>query len=884
MAPRLSPSKRKQPEAPTAAAHWSGARSSQRHLGLQVTKAGSAGHGGKEQQHKDAGLKHTSRGLAGTPAGPDRRETRSMVADSARKTRSATVAAQPAATAAQAASKPPTKAAKPATKPGTKPAKGTATASSKAANRGKVAELHKAAASAASKPAAGRRVHLTEATVDDETFRLGDSVYVVLDTSALQGLSEAEEEDCPCIVCGERDVEERTMLECDRCLAGCHLACLAPPLDEVPEGEWVCPECACGRAPAAPRGGTARERFLSSQGLGLARLDALWQEPDGEVSATLRWYCLPEETHTGRQAHHLAREVFLTQLRDTNSMEAVLRAAHVLPPRDFAAGAACSALGEDVFVCEYGYDSAWQRFRRRTEFDSESEDEGEEWSCGSESESGEEDEDNGAAGLVREALPGGGKRRKGGAGGGRGINRRKQGGEEYLAQVGALAVPEHARQQQRSGGSALSQARSMLTLTVVPRTLPCREGERAQILEFVEEVLQEDGGKCLYVSGIPGTGKTATVLEIMRTLKRRSEAGELPKFQFVEINGLRLPSPQHAYSALYEALTGDRAGPQKAAEALEEMFGGGGRRAGTSRRPTIVLVDEMDLLINKTQTVLYNLFEWPGRKGSRLSIIGIANTMDLPERLHPRIGSRLAGRRIVFQPYSKDQLTTIITSRLEGTSVFKPQALEFIARKVANCSGDVRRCLELCRRAAEIAEERVRRQQRRQDEQQQQAGSGGDGHASSPAGGQPQETGMVELRHVGAAIAEMFNTGHVKMLRESCRLERLLLAAVYLETNSSGRAECVLQDAWERLRVLCSQNCEAQAYDFASVVERAAELGAKRLLICDPGARRVRAKVALNVPTSDLLMVLADDPDLPWLNQAISRAAAAPVPLATGAE
>lgn len=728
-------------------------------------------------------------------------------------------------------------------------------------------------------------MHLREVTIDEETFSLGDDVYVVLDTAALEGLSEAEEEDCPCIVCGGRDVDERTMLECDRCLAGCHLACLTPPLDEVPEGEWVCPDCATGRAPAAGHGGTARERFLSRHGLGLARLDALWKEPDGEVMTTLRWYCLPEETHTGRQAHHLAREVFLTQLRDTNSMEAVLRCAHVLPPRDFSAGAACSALGEDVFVCEYAYDSAWQRFRRRTEFDSESEDEGEEWSGGSESDSGDDGEDDGADGLAHEALPGVGKRRKGGAGGGRGINRRRQGGDEYLAQVGALAVPEHARQQQRGGGSALSQARSMLTLTAVPRTLPCREGERAQVLQFVEEVLDEDGGKCLYVSGIPGTGKTATVLEVMRTLKRRSEAGELPRFQFVEINGLRLPSPQHAYSALYEALTGDRAGPHKAAEALEQMFGGGGGRGAAPRRPTIVLVDEMDLLINKTQTVLYNLFEWPGRKGSRLSIIGIANTMDLPERLHPRIGSRLAGRRIVFQPYSKEQLTTIITSRLEGTSVFKPQALEFIARKVANCSGDVRRCLELCRRAAEIAEERLRRQQRRQQEQQQHAGaSGGGAQAPGPAGEQQQEAGVVELRHVGAAIAEMFNTGHVKMLRESCRLERLLLAAVYLETNSSGRAECVLQDAWERLRLLCSQNCEAQSYDFASVVERAAELGAKRLLICDPGVRRVRAKVALNVPTSDLLMVLTDDPDLPWLNQAISRAAAAPVPPAMGAE
>ncbi len=42
-----------------------------------------------------------------------------------------------------------------------------------------------------------------------------------------------------------------------------------------------------------------------------------------------------------------------------------------------------------------GVSPAPQRFRRRTEFDSESEDEGEEWSGGSESESGEEDEASG---------------------------------------------------------------------------------------------------------------------------------------------------------------------------------------------------------------------------------------------------------------------------------------------------------------------------------------------------------------------------------------------------------------------------------------------------------------------------------------------------------
>jgi Cdc6-like AAA superfamily ATPase len=59
-------------------------------------------------------------------------------------------------------------------------------------------------------------------------------------------------------------------------------------------------------------------------------------------------------------------------------------------------------------------------------------------------------------------------------------------------------------------------------------------------------------GRCLYVSGVPGTGKTATVMETIRRLRRKSEAGQLPAFQFADINSLRLPSPQHAYTQLYE--------------------------------------------------------------------------------------------------------------------------------------------------------------------------------------------------------------------------------------------------------------------------------------------------------------------------------------------
>ena len=43
-----------------------------------------------------------------------------------------------------------------------------------------------------------------------------------------------------------------------------------------------------------------------------------------------------------------------------------------------------------------------------------------------------------------------------------------------------------------------------------------------------------------------------------------------------------------------------------------------------------------------------------------------------------------------------------------GTAAFDQDAIEFCARKVASVSGDVRRALEICRRGAEIAEERIR--------------------------------------------------------------------------------------------------------------------------------------------------------------------------------
>ena len=53
-------------------------------------------------------------------------------------------------------------------------------------------------------------------------------------------------------------------------------------------------------------------------------------------------------------------------------------------------------------------------------------------------------------------------------------------------------------------------------------------------------------------------------------------------------------------------------------------------------------MDELDQLFTAKQDVIYNFFNWPTMANSRLVVIAVANTMDLPERVMTgRVRSRL---------------------------------------------------------------------------------------------------------------------------------------------------------------------------------------------------------------------------------------------------
>ena len=114
---------------------------------------------------------------------------------------------------------------------------------------------------------------------------------------------------------------------------------------------------------------------------------------------------------------------------------------------------------------------------------------------------------------------------------------------------------------------AYDHACAKLQLSAIPDVLPCRDEERQKIIDYIKNGLKNKGSSSsLYISGMPGTGKTATTMEVMRNLKKKY------KFSFLSINAMALTNPNSVYTVIYESITGKKAAPAVAALFLDEFF------------------------------------------------------------------------------------------------------------------------------------------------------------------------------------------------------------------------------------------------------------------------------------------------------------------------
>ncbi|XP_064091799.1 cell division control protein 6 homolog [Macrobrachium nipponense] len=237
-----------------------------------------------------------------------------------------------------------------------------------------------------------------------------------------------------------------------------------------------------------------------------------------------------------------------------------------------------------------------------------------------------------------------------------------------------------------------------------PTTLVCREEQISAMKDFLSKHLEKGKPGSLYISGAPGTGKTACLTSLVANMKEK-------QFRQIFLNCMTVKTSASIYGKIVSGLGLQPRATEKENSRLIE------KTLMSSKNPVLIILDEIDQLDSKNQEVLYSIFEWPSLKDSKLVLVGIANALDLTDRVLPRLQARptFKPQLLHFPPYSKAEIVKILNQRieeagLEDVQIIRPSAIQFLAGKVAAVAGDVRKALDVCRRAVELCEIQARRQ------------------------------------------------------------------------------------------------------------------------------------------------------------------------------
>lgn len=210
-----------------------------------------------------------------------------------------------------------------------------------------------------------------------------------------------------------------------------------------------------------------------------------------------------------------------------------------------------------------------------------------------------------------------------------------------------------------------------------------REAEGNVLYSHLRDAVGRREGGVIYVSGMPGSGKTHTCRHVLELVRAELNV------EVLEANCSQVRRPTEIFELL-----GRLAGSEgRTLRALEKWV--------RDSEYAILLLDEIDLLLNRKQDVLYRLFDLPA-SGLGMCIVAISNTHNLPEKaFNSKIRSRMGANALNFPAYTSAQLACILKSRYRGACgpAFEESSIEFCSRRVSSLNGDARKAFEVAAHA-----------------------------------------------------------------------------------------------------------------------------------------------------------------------------------------
>ncbi|MFX0210046.1 MAG: Cdc6/Cdc18 family protein [Candidatus Hodarchaeota archaeon] len=238
-----------------------------------------------------------------------------------------------------------------------------------------------------------------------------------------------------------------------------------------------------------------------------------------------------------------------------------------------------------------------------------------------------------------------------------------------------------------------------------PDYLPDHMSNRMEEIKAISQLIYESlEGKTTHIliSGPPGTGKTASIKFIFKSLKEDTDA------LVCYVNCFNKSTKMGALYSMVLGFFKEKRPTRKMLSrrgiAYDELLDSFRKELEKTGTKVVVCLDEVDQL--EETELIYDLTRTRWDRG-HVQIIAISNNPFVFKDLDPRTKSRLYPlREISFNPYTKEEMKEIVEARVEAAfqeDVVNNEAIDFLAEFTVEKKGDVRIARETLIRAGELA-------------------------------------------------------------------------------------------------------------------------------------------------------------------------------------